>query len=166
MSGAPQANAVNGSLQYVNTGEEQVYNKALDAGLFDYMLVQDYNTADNWIDSDGNLLPKHSPEGATELDPDFMYNSYMALKKITPKSTQIVIGEPATAAAAGAGTIFHGPAEDAPYKAMCEQYAKLSKVGGNYGGAMTWEIVVDSKNNYSFANAFHAGNKGNCEDVE
>ena len=169
MSGAPQVNKVGGSLQYVNTGTEQVYNKALNAGLFDYMFVQDYNTGGNYVNNKGELYTGSSTNPQSEgyydvYAPEFITNSLIALKKMTPDVTKIVIGEPSTANAVGQAQIFHGPAADNAYKAMCEQFAGLSS-DSSYAGAMTWQIIFDKDNSYSFANAVKAAETGSCQNI-
>lgn len=181
MSGAPQVNRVqdlknpgNYSLQYVNTGTQQVYNKALEAGLFNYMFVQDYNTGGNFVNAKGDLYDPTSPSDTKDAaaahsagyydvyDPEFISNSVAALKKITPENTKIVIGEPATPSAAGLAQIFHGPSADNAYEAMCEQFFSLN-TDSSYGGAMTWQIVFDKENDYTFAKAVKASEENNCQ---
>jgi len=164
MSGAPQVNEVQGSLQYVNTGTEQVYNKALNAGLFDYMFVQAYNTGGNFVNDKGDFSKTKSEGFYDVYDPEFITNSFMALKKMTPDNTKIVMGEPSTANAAGQAQIFHGSAANNTYKAMCEQFAGLS-AETSYAGAMTWQIVFDKDNSYSFANAVKAAETGDCQNI-
>lgn len=150
ITAAPQVNNVNGNLEYVNTGTQQVYNKALAAGMFDYMFVQEYNTGGNFVDKEGNMCAAGSEGCYDETGAGFIENSFYSLKKITPANTMIVAGQPATAAAAGAATIFHGADEAQPYKAMCESYKTLDGQA-QYGGAMTWDITNDASNNYEFA---------------
>ena len=151
ISSAPQVNNVGDGLGYVNTGTEQVYNVALKDGLFNYMFVQEYNTGGNYVDANGNICSKGSLNCHDETTAGFIPNSFQALEKITPKNTLIVPGEPATQAAAGAATVFNGTDKGTPYKSMATAYSQLNNEA-QYGGAMTWDIGLDSGNNYMFAN--------------
>ncbi|WP_440617053.1 carbohydrate-binding protein [Cysteiniphilum sp. 6C5] len=142
ITGAPQVNKVGDSLQYVNTGTEQVYNDAIAKGLFDYLFVQEYNTGGNYVDETGKLVTKSDANAADETTAEFIYNSFQQLKSITPSKTLIVPGEPATADSGGAGTIFHGVERDNAYADMASQYQRLLS-DKHFGGAMTWEIDKD-----------------------
>ena len=162
ITSAPQVNEVGGKLDYVNTGEQQVYNDALKAGLFDYMFVQAYNTGNNYVDQQGNKCAAGSANCYDQLSARFIENSFYALQKLTPANTKIVIGQPATKASAGAATVFNGQDSSRPYNAMCESYQDLNGQT-QYGGSMTWEITHDSNNNYQFANMVNvAFNNEDC----
>ena len=150
ISSAPQVNNVSGSLGYVNTGTEQVYNVALNDRLFNYMFVQEYNTGSYSIDANGDICSEGSSNCHDQTTAGFIPNSFQSLEKITPKSTLIVPGEPATKSAAGAATVFNGADADTPYKSMAAAYEKLQNEP-QFGGAMTWDIGLDSGNNYTFA---------------
>ncbi len=150
ISGAPQVNNVNGALEYVNTGTQQVYNEAIKDGLFTYLFAQEYNTGGNFVDGNGNLCTQGTANCYDQKSTGFIVNSFYALEKITPKSTLIVAGQPATKAAAGAATVYNGPDASDVYNKMAEAYGKLSGES-QFGGAMTWEISLDAANNYQFA---------------
>lgn len=152
ISSAPQVNNVGDGLGYVNTGTEQVYNVALKDGLFNYMFVQEYNTGGNYVDGNGDFCKKGSTNCHDETTAGFIPNSFQALVKITPKNTLIVPGEPATQSAAGAATVFNGYDKDTPYESMATAYSQLN-CEEQFGGAMTWDIGLDSGNNYNFANS-------------
>eukprot|EP01066_Platyproteum_vivax_P012680 Platyproteum_vivax@DN575_c0_g1_i1.p1 len=151
IAAAPQVNNVNGKLEYVNHGTHQVYNAAIEAGLFNYLLVQMYNTGGNYVDMDGNLCQAGSSSCFDQLSAGFIVTSFSALKKITPADTLIVAGQPATQSAAGAATIFNGPQAGDPYNAMAAAYRQLVNEP-QFGGAMTWEVSLDAANNYMWAN--------------
>ena len=159
ITSAPQVNNVNGSLNYVNTGVQQVYTKAIDKGLFDYIFVQEYNTGGNYVDAQGVLCNGKQEGCVDETSPEFIVNSFYALKKVTPSSTLIVPGEPATANAAGAATVYH-PADgkvDNVYTLMGENY-KLLLSDPQFGGAMTWSIRMDITGGYPFINMINSWN--------
>ncbi|WP_116963740.1 glycosyl hydrolase family 18 protein [Fastidiosibacter lacustris] len=149
ISGAPQVNNVGGTLQYVNTQTDQVYNAAIEKGLFNYLFVQEYNTGGNYVCADGSLGTKTQAGCYDQTSAKFIINSFYALKKITPKNTLIIAGQPATASAAGAATVYNGADKDDPYNAMANAYKALSNEP-QFGGAMTWELSLDATNNYQF----------------
>lgn len=163
ISGAPQVVNVGGKLDYVNTGSQQVYKKAIDEGLFNYLFVQEYNTGGNYVDSQGNICSQ-GDECYDETSAGFIKNSYYALEKVTPKVTKIVAGEPATGPAAGSATVFNGPDAETPYKSMCVNYQALNGQS-QYGGAMTWEISYDKGNDYKFANMVTSAFNNACDQM-
>src|SRR3990167_9318341 len=94
---APQLNAVNNQLDYVNTGTSQVYTDAINQGLFNFIFVQEYNTDINYLNQEGDLWvrpyiepPAPQPEPPAgyfnETSPEFIVYSFNVLKKITPYS--------------------------------------------------------------------------------
>eukprot|EP01066_Platyproteum_vivax_P010140 Platyproteum_vivax@DN4513_c0_g1_i3.p1 len=87
-----------------------------------------------------------------QLSANFIVTSFYALKKITPANTMIVAGQPVTAAAAGAATVFHGPDKNDPYNAMARAYRQLASEP-QFGGAMSWEVSLDAMNNYAWIDA-------------
>ena len=149
ISSAPQVNNVGGKLAYVNTGVEQVYNAAIAQGLFDIILVQEYNTGGNYVDVNGNLCGGAQSGCYDETSAEFIVNSFMALKKITPGNTLIVPGQPATKDSAGTATVFNGKDANNVYGAMAKSYSQLIN-DPQFGGAMTWDTGHDYDNQYNF----------------
>lgn len=164
ISGAPQVNNVNGKLDYVNTGVSQVYTKAINDGLFNYLFVQEYNTGGNYVNSKGDSCTKGDQDCYDQTNAGFIKNSYYALDKLTPKTTKIVAGQPATKAAAGAATVFNGVDSSDPFKAMCDNYMALNGQT-QYGGAMNWEVSYDKGNNYEFADMFKHSANNTCNEM-
>ncbi len=141
VTAAPQLNHVDSAVAYVTTGTDTDYDEALKAGLFDYLFVQAYNTCCFNISDQ------------TEQDVGFISAAFGYLESITPIGTKICIGEPATGAAAGECSVYHGPnAGSQIYKDMADQYQSIAS-SAQFGGAMTWSVNADQGNNYAFVKA-------------
>lgn len=143
ITAAPQLNQNDhgSNLFLVSTGNFQPYNKAVANKRFDYLFIQAYN----------NGWPKVGSNG--EMDVGFISAAFKNLKYSTPNETMITIGEPASIHAAGINSIFHGPdAATDIYQLMAEQYESI-RDDVQFGGAMTWDVNWDKKNDYQFVNA-------------
>ncbi len=142
VTAAPQLNLVGSSVQFVSTGTSTDYNAALNAGLFDYLFVQAYNTCSFDI------------SGHTEKDVAFISAAFDYLTTIVPDGTLITIGEPAaTGPAAGPCSVFHGSSNGPSiYSDMASQYRSI-RGKAKFGGAMTWAVNYDQGNGYKFAKA-------------
>ena len=137
---APQVNGTNNDVQFVSTGMVTPYNIAISKNQFNYIFVQEYNTGSFTI------------QKSNETNVNFISNSFNTLANLLPKNspTKIVPGEPATTAAAGSATVFHGNTPISQvYNAMASAYNKLN-ANPIFGGAMTWDINYDAGNNYQF----------------
>lgn len=124
LSAAPQIN--HGKL--VTTGENQDYQAAIDAGLFDYLFLQAYNTP-------------------PQNDSTYISTIYPMVKAQVPRSTKILIGEPTAAVAAGVESIYH-PSVDVTYtteKVTEIMLPELKKINTDlqYAGVMGWSLNVD-----------------------
>lgn len=150
-SAAPQLNNVGGKLQYVNTGFSTLYNKSVKEGLYDYIFAQEYNTGGNYVNMQGDICTSGSADCYDQKSAGFVVTSFHALKKITPAKTKIVAGQPCKGSAAGAASVYHGGAAD-PWAALAKAYKSLEGEA-QFGGAMTWEVSLDSAQGYKFANA-------------
>lgn len=127
----------------VSTGNSEFYKDLLsEKGLVDYIYVQNYNTV-------------------PEQDPSFTKDAYTITSSYSKDSdAKIVIGFPATAAAAGLATVYYpdfngdyndtenlpGP-EDAlnTYEAMKSIFPYLSdiSVDSKFAGFMSWSLNTD-----------------------
>lgn len=132
----------------VNNGNETIYNKSIEAGLFDYLFVQAYNN------------PYPQLNGANEGSISFIGDAFDCLQtrvdpnygvKI-PENTMIVIGEPATkeAAEVAAANIFTNDQSQEAYNKVAKQYENI-KGKPQFGGAMTWGANWDADNNFMWA---------------
>lgn len=124
LTAAPQINQ--GKL--VTTGENQDYKKAIDAGLFDYLFLQAYNTP--W-----------------ENDSHFISTIYPIVKSQLPSHTKILIGEPTAAVAAGVVSIYH-PSPDVTFTTEQVTEKMLSELkaihsDSQFAGVMGWSLNVD-----------------------
>lgn len=159
ITSAPQINPVQGpsgiSIQFVNTGDETVYNEAINNKLFDYIFAQAYNTPGFTVDN--NCVVQWQNVG-DETYPTLISKIAPCLEKLLPKGakTKIMVGEPASSSdSAGRGSLEHGS-----YSEIANEYNKIKGLP-SFGGAMTWSINEDSKTSddkgprtpYSFSSA-------------
>ena len=159
ITSAPQINPVQGAtgvaIQFVNTGDETVYNEAINNNLFDYIFAQAYNTPGFTVDN--NCVVQWQITG-DETSPVFIRKIAPCLEKLLPKGskTKIMIGEPANSSdSAGRGSLEHGT-----YSEIANEYKNIKGLS-SFAGAMTWSINEDSKTSdgkgprlpYSFSNA-------------
>lgn len=159
ITSAPQINPVSSStgsiVQFVNTGEETIYNEAIKNNLFDFIYAQAYNTPGFTVDSQCTVLWQNQYD---ETYPEFISHIAPCLEKLLPSNskTKIVVGEPANSSdSAGRGALEHGT-----YTDMANQYNQIKNLK-SFGGAMTWSINEDSKSSddkgprapYSFSSA-------------
>ncbi|MDR3501473.1 MAG: glycosyl hydrolase family 18 protein [Legionella sp.] len=139
VTSAPQINPVQGEIQFVNTGNETVYNKAISNDLFDYLFAQAYNTPGFTVDDKCVVQGKTSED---ETYPVFISKIAPCLEKLLPKSskTKIMIGEPANSSdSAGRGALEHGS-----YSEIANEYKNIKGLR-SFDGAMTWSINEDKK---------------------
>jgi chitinase len=124
ITAAPQINAG----KFVTTGTDQDYDTAIKDGLFNYLFVQEYNTA-------------------PQNDISYISSIYPIIKAATPITTKIVTGEPTAAVAAGAITIYHPtPSETLDTQDVTPQMlTQLAKINtdAQYGGVMGWSLNID-----------------------
>tara|TARA_R110000868_G_scaffold380784_1_gene646984 strand:+ start:162784 stop:165057 length:2274 start_codon:yes stop_codon:yes gene_type:complete len=155
LTAAPQLNYVNDTdgVQLVSTGTSTIYNTAVANGDFDALFVQAYNTGGYAIDEVGNSYAtiaacqaSGAKSCADETSASFIDNSFQRLKKIVPASTQIVMGEPSDAVAAGAGTIYHPSGSTLTVTQVTPKInAQVENLlnDAQFGGIMTWSLNVD-----------------------
>ena len=146
ITAAPQLNQADhaSDVFLVSTGNFRIYDIAVKNNRFNYLFIQAYNNG--WPSINGN----------SELNVPFISAAFYNLKKSIPAQTKIVIGEPATIDAAGSYSVYHGPdAGPGIYSLMAAQYSSISN-DPQFGGAMTWDINWDAKNNYQFVKAINA----------
>ncbi|BDD02593.1 glycosyl hydrolase family 18 protein [Aureibacter tunicatorum] len=123
-------------LTLVSDGNTSIYEVALENKRFDYLFIQAYN----------NPWPKLS--NCSQVDTCFISAAYNNFSKQNLAS-MIVIGEPATASAAGT-SIFKTQGEGQEvYDAVAQEYASIQDEE-QFGGAMTWSINLDAENDYKF----------------
>ena len=124
ITAAPQIN--NGKI--VTTGNYESYKDAINAGLFDYLFIQEYNT-----------LPQN--------DANFIYNSFLELKSQIPVGTKIIVGEPTAAVAAGKVSLYYPVTGKVltTQEATAEMLPQLKKINSDpqFGGVMGWSLNVD-----------------------
>ncbi len=121
---APQIN--DGKL--VTTGDNQDYQQAIQAGLFNYLFLQEYNTP-------------------PQNEASYISSIYPTIKAQVPSNTKIVTGEPTAAVAAGATSIYHptaGQTLTTP-EVTAQMLPELKKINtdSQYGGVMGWSLNVD-----------------------
>lgn len=143
ITSAPQINPVQSSsgtaIQFVNTGEETVYNDAISKNLFDYVFAQAYNTPGFTVDSKCTVQWQSAGD---ETYPIFISKIAPCLEKLLPENakTKIMIGQPANSSdSAGRGALEHGT-----YTEIANEYKSIKGLP-SFGGAMTWSINEDSK---------------------
>ena len=170
VTAAPQLNRTDAdkySVSLVTAASNQDYKAAVEAGVFDMLFLQDYNTGEvsNRIDY-GSSEYCNGVDGertyCSEEMPGYISASFDYLTKNTPikqslinipSQTLLVMGEPASQSAAGDDSVFYGwePKEgETIYNQMAKVYASLSNQT-QYGGAMVWSINHDFDNNCQFA---------------
>jgi chitinase len=160
ITAAPQSNgAGNNNALLVTTGYDADYNTAITAGLFDYLWIQGYNTDGYTLSYNGKACDETMTcfiPAATEY-----YTSSAALNAniggtqgvALPTATHLIIGEPATLAAAGTAQIWTGVTDTASvYASLAENYRSASSMS-QYGGAMTWSINQDIDGGCGFADS-------------
>ena len=159
ITSAPQINPVQGAsgieIQFVNTGSEMVYNKAIANNLFDYIFAQAYNTPGFSVD---NKCVVQWQNANDEFYPVFISKIAPCLEKLLPNGskTKIMIGEPANSS----NNAGRGALENGTYAQIANEYKKIKGLP-SFGGAMTWSITEDSKTSddkgprtpYSFSSA-------------
>lgn len=124
LTAAPQIN--NGVL--VTTANNQDYQAAINAGLFDYLFLQEYNTP-------------------PQNDISYISSIYPTIKSQVPEPTKIVTGEPTAAVAAGTVSIYR-PSAGVTYNTQevtAKMLPELKKIASDaqYGGVMGWSLNVD-----------------------
>ena len=124
LTAAPQIN--NGKL--VTTGNNQDYQAAINAGLFNYLFLQEYNTP-------------------PQNDISYISTIYPTIKAQVPSQTKIVTGQPTAAVAAGTISIYH-PSAGVTYNTQdvtAKMLPELKKIYGDnqYAGVMGWSLNVD-----------------------
>ena len=142
ITGAPQLNQNEHEtdLFCVSSGTFQLYGVAIQNNRFDYLFIQAYNN--NWP----------VINGFSEEDVPFISAAFANLKNSIPTSTLIVIGEPASANAAGF-CVFSDPEPGKDiYESMAEQYVLINS-DDQFGGAMTWSINLDADTGFQFVKA-------------
>ena len=159
ITSAPQINPVLSAsgitIQFVNTGDETVYNEAINNKLFDYIFAQAYNTAGFTVDNNCVVQWQNADD---ETYPRFISKIVPCLEKLLPKGskTKIMVGEPANSSdRAGHGALEHGS-----YSEIANEYKNIKGLP-SFAGAMTWSINEDSKTSddkgprtpYSFSSA-------------
>ncbi len=107
----------------------------LDSAALSAVFVQEYNQRGGAVF-----------DGLQDTNVGFISASYTPLTKLVPKNTKIIIGEPATMAAAPAGGLFN------PEDVVKDiQQGEVVLNSSQYGGIMVWAINYDSEQNWSFA---------------
>lgn len=159
ITSAPQINPIQGAsgtaIQFVNTGNETVYNDAISNNLFDYIFAQAYNTPGFTVDDKCVVLWQSVGD---ETYPAFISKIAPCLQKLLPSGskTKIMVGEPANSSdSAGRGALEHGT-----YNQIANEYKNIKSLP-SFDGAMTWSVNEDSKNSddkgprtpYSFSSA-------------
>lgn len=123
ITAAPQING--GKL--VTTGNDQGYDEAIKAGLFNYLFLQEYNT---------------SPEDQAT----FISDSFPGIENQVPSVTKLVVGQPTAAVAAGSATIYHSDGQTLTTpQATAKMIPELEKIkdDSQYDGMMGWSLNVD-----------------------
>ncbi|WP_440992758.1 glycoside hydrolase family 18 protein [Cysteiniphilum litorale] len=124
LSAAPQIN--NG--RFVTHDSYEGYRDAIASGLFNYLFIQEYNTA-------------------PQNEVSFISSSYQTLKQQVPATTKLVIGEPTASVAAGTMSIYHPTADKTltTPEATASMLPELKKINqdAQYGGVMGWSLNVD-----------------------
>jgi chitinase len=124
LTAAPQIN--NGQL--VSTGNNQDYQSAINAGLFNYLFLQEYNTP-------------------PQNDISYISSIYPTIKAQVPSQTKIVTGQPTAGVAAGTTSIYHPTPEQTlnTQEVTPKMLPELLKINGDsqYGGVMGWSLNVD-----------------------
>ncbi len=124
LTAAPQIN--NGQL--VTTGNNQDYQASIQAGLFNYLFLQEYNTP---------------PQNTIS----YISTIYPIIKAQVPSQTKIVTGQPTAAVAAGAMSIYY-PSSGGTYNTqdvtalMLPELKKINQ-DNQYAGVMGWSLNVD-----------------------
>ncbi len=139
ITSAPQINPVQNEIQFVNTGDETIYNKALSNDLFDYIFAQAYNTPGFTVDGKCTVQWQSAED---ETYPVFISKIAPCLEKLLPNGskTKIMIGEPANSSdSAGRGALEHGS-----YSDIANEYKRIKGLR-SFDGAMTWSINEDKK---------------------
>jgi chitinase len=150
----------------VTTKQSDDYTVAIQKGLFDYLLLQGYNTdgSTNRIEFEhqycNGIDSEMQKKYCDETMPGYISSVYKYLLKQTvakqsyvniPANTKIIVGEPAIAAAAGSGTVFHGSFKyQNLYTLMSDVYKEL-KNDAQFGGAMSWSANHDIEAQCQFA---------------
>ncbi|WP_440992759.1 glycosyl hydrolase family 18 protein [Cysteiniphilum litorale] len=160
VTAAPQLNLVDAThVNMVNSGVQQIYNKAVKAGLFNYLFIQEYNTGHYCINDQGEgfMCSGFTKENINQANPKFINNSFVRLKQIVPENTLIIPGQPSDKTAAGTASVYNGAYQANPYPEICQAYHTLANShDSQYGGAMVWSINQDAANGYKFANSVFA----------
>ena len=124
VAAAPQIN--NGRL--VTTGENEDYKDTIDAGLFNYLFLQEYNTG-------------------PQNEISYISSSYPGIKSQVPAQTKLVIGQPSAAVAAGIASIYHPTAHETldTQEVTAKMLPELKKIHQDeqYAGVMGWSLNVD-----------------------
>lgn len=144
--------------QIVTTGTNPGYIPALQAGLFNYVWLQGYNTGSNFLQA---TIGGTSTGYCDETMPCFIpaafgyYTSSVAGASQVPSNTTFIIGEPATASAGGDATVWHNTnyaTTQAVYEALASNYQMINGLPQS-GGAMTWSVNQDVQGGCGFANS-------------
>ena len=149
VTAAPQFYEITpGVVNFVTTGTDTDYTTAINNGDFNYLFVQLYN-------SDG-----YNINGFNEKDTEFITAAfnYMTEHNLAPATTKIITGEPASAAAGAAGTIYHNTkytiSQDA-WNAVKDQADTL--IGQpQFGGFFNWAVNYDADNGYGFSKTVYS----------
>ena len=158
LSCAPELSILDNQLTYVNQGQDQLYKLSIKQGLFDYIFVQEYNSAGYFVNSDGKTCADNKPGCVDETNPDFILASFPALKRMTPPQTLIFPGQPATKESAGPGSVYHGPDQANIYSNILKSYQGLNE-DLQFGGVMVWNINDDFNNDFEFVKTIKNGLK-------
>ncbi len=155
ISSAPQFNSVTlapppinkTAFELVSTQTNTAYNDSLQAGLFDYVFVQGYNTPGNFVNDCDEMMPCF----ITQAGGSYLANPLS--EAAVPAATSIIMGEPAssTLTAAGAG-VFQNNNIANPYQALANEYS-LGILNPRLGGAMVWSINEDADAQCQFSQA-------------
>jgi len=127
ITAAPQIN--DGVL--VTTEKNTDYNKAIEAGLFDYLFLQEYNT------------------GSVQNQISYISSIYNTIKQQVPSNTKIVTGEPTAAVGAGPHSIYYPSSTNTtPYsttEVTVLMLPELKKIMNDdqFGGVMGWSLNLD-----------------------
>ena len=145
ITAAPQSNGVgNNNAQLVTTGNDANYNDALQAGLFNYIWIQGYNTGGYTLGGSDETMVGFIT-GAVSY-----YTSGVAGGSQIPVGTFVMVGEPADVKAAGSAQIWNNPSTT--YATLASAYQSAMALPQN-GGSMTWSINHDIVNGCQFTNA-------------
>lgn len=153
---APQFNMTGATeCNMVNTGTQLLYDQFDD--VIDVAFIQNYNTPHYFIKEDGTCEMTEVANSYNQKSVKFLTNVLRRLRQILPSRVTIVLGQPATANAAGAGTIFHNSQYAGnPYKALCLEYKSIYANNTDIQvHAGTWSCQKDSEDpkNMPFAKA-------------